>query len=263
MQELRIQADNAAALSLANESCPNLSHSDFREIPRSPPFGWSSQAPPSTQTPERQRATFPVTEPTPRIPGHLSFLTNSLRSQEAPDGQTTEHERTAPTPVSARVPSAHPWPPILERKQISYPVLGPTPKLPGHLSNETDHKLFKRDREFPISPTYSSSPLPTSPPLYSQQLPNHKGASDIEIKPNADHKGKKEEIISVIQAIVSRPLPNVRLDVIAEMILQSQTSSEIEGIISVLDQSFPLVSVVGRLRRIVDVQGYDNYYNPC
>lgn len=281
MQELRIQAENSAALCLADES----RRPDFTGIPRSPFLGWRSQASQSTQTPERQREmipetaptqgwrsqaapstqtpesqseTFPATAPTQRIPGHLSYLTSSMRLRAAADGHAPEHERSNFPAVSAlRVPSSHP--PTLER--ISYPALGPTPKFPGHLST-IDNKSFKHDRESPISPTSSRSPLlpqrclplhPASPPLYSQQPPDHKGASDIEIKSNAD---KKEEIISIIQAIASRPLPNARLHVVADMILQSQTPSEIEGIISALDQNFPLVSVMGRLRSIVDFQRY-------
>lgn len=249
MQELRIQAESAAALCLANESS----------------FGWRSQAVPSTQTPERKRGMFQATEPTPRIPGHLSFLANSLRPQAATERQTPEIERRIVPPVSTRVPSAHS--PTLERERITYPVLAPTPKLPGHLSHAIDHKSFKHDHESPISSTSPTPfpqrrlPPPASPPLYSQQPPDHKEESNIENKSDADYQGRKEEIISIIQAIVSSPLPNTRLLVIADMILQSQTASEIEGIISALDQNFPVVSVLGRLRRIIDFQEYVMHYN--
>ncbi len=267
MQQLRIQTEDSAALSLANEACPHSSHTNLREIPNSLSFGRISQAAPSIQTPERQRRlALQATQPTPRVPGHLSFLaTRSSEPEAAVDQQNPDQDReptairgqgviSAPR-IHVQAPTKHV--PVSKIARISYPPLGPTPKFPGHLSNAADHKLSEHEREpvssgpSPSNPLGRRSPRPASPPVYYQQPPSHNAAEN---RPNDEEK--KNYVVSVIQAISSRPLADTKIGVIADMILQSRTSTEIEGIISALDQSFPIVSVLGRLRNIVNVQEY-------
>lgn len=268
MQQLRIQTEDAAALSLANVSRLQLFHTNLRETPRvqSGHFGEGSQAAPSIQIPERQRElTIPATKQMQQIPGHLSFLArNSLALGTPADRQKLEqnHERAImPAALSApRVPSVHTPAFTIKSPQISYPVLGPTPKFPGHLSNVIDNISTS-----PFHPPSRISPRPAeSPPsaLCSRQPPRRNVAPDCDTRPNDGDR--KSQVISIIRAITSRPLDDTKTGVIADMILQSQTLNEIEAIILALDQSFPVVSVMGRLRNIVNVhdQGYAlNFHN--
>lgn len=72
---------------------------------------------------------------------------------------------------------------------------------------------------------------------------------DLEI----DYERRKPKLLSLIRAVVPDPMPEEKVEVMADLILAAQSLDEIECILVALRSELPLITILTRVRNITNI----------